>query len=133
MSTIIEVQRQAVISAVVMAVELVLDDDKPPDGRTLPRLYPTVPVHRGGSAFAARFTAWQLQCSDVEFRNLFRMTKPQFRQLVIWLRWGRHLEDTRYQFVEQKLMIYLWILAFGEPQRNAAHRFRIAQSTVSAI
>jgi hypothetical protein len=61
------------------------------------------------------------------------MTKPQFRQLVIWLRWGRHLEDTRYQFVEQKLMIYLWILAFGEPQRNAAHRFRIAQSTVSAI
>ena len=43
------------------------------------------------------------------------------------------LRDTRYQTMEQKLMIFIWILAYNEPQRNTAARFRIAQSSVSVI
>ncbi|KAK2039049.1 hypothetical protein LZ31DRAFT_418144, partial [Colletotrichum somersetense] len=61
-----------------------------------------------------------------------RMPKGAFHSLAHWLR--RHgVEDARYQSVEHKLMVFLYIIAYGEPQRNAAHRFQIAQSTVSDI
>ncbi|CCT65963.1 uncharacterized protein FFUJ_02954 [Fusarium fujikuroi IMI 58289] len=41
--------------------------------------------------------------------------------------------DSRHQSLELKLMIFLWIMAYGEPQRNTAYRFKVSQSTVSDI
>lgn len=30
-------------------------------------------------------------------------------------------------------MIFIWILAFHEPQRQATHKFKVTQNTISAI
>ena len=35
--------------------------------------------------------------------------------------------------LEQKVLIFLYILAFGEPQRNTTHHFKVSQSTVYSI
>ncbi len=61
------------------------------------------------------------------------MDQLTFKKLVDWLFDKTGLVGTRYQTVEQKVMIFLWILAHAESQRNAAHFFQVSQSTVSEI
>ncbi len=61
------------------------------------------------------------------------MPKWIFLELAAWLKANTGLVDSRYQTVEQKLMIFLWILAHNESQRNTAHRFQVSQSTVSEV
>jgi hypothetical protein len=90
-------------------------------------------IHRGGYLAALRHVDLLLKGSDKQFHELFRLHKQQFWQLLNWLEENTDLADTQYQTSAQKLLIFLWISAFGEPQRNAAHRFLCAQSTVSVV
>lgn len=91
-------------------------------------------IHREtGPALTRAYCSWLLVAPDTMFRDLFRMTKPVFRSLCQWLRHHTTLRDTRHHDVEQKVMVFLWMVAFNEPQRNTAYRFKMAQSTVSSI
>lgn len=60
-----------------------------------------------------------------------RLTKTQFWRLLDWLERHR-LESTQYQSSALTLLMFLWLLAYGEPQRNVAHKLLCSQSTVSA-
>ncbi|KAG5742802.1 hypothetical protein H9Q70_014478 [Fusarium xylarioides] len=76
--------------------------------------------------------SWLLSAPDVMFNDLFRMKKADFYRLSWWLKNNTEASDSRHQSLELKLMIFLWIIAYGEPQRNTAYRFKVSQSTVSA-
>ncbi|KAK2742033.1 hypothetical protein CKAH01_01460 [Colletotrichum kahawae] len=106
--------------------EIINDDDD----RVNPVIFDRIVIHPGGAAEATQIAEGLLAGSDIEFEETFRLSKRTFNSLACWLR--RHgIDDTRYQTVEHKLLIVLYILAFGEPQRNAAHRFKVSQSAVS--
>lgn len=99
------------------------------------RAPPTIPAshHDTGPALTRSYCSWLLVAPDTMFNDLFRMSKTVFRSLCEWLRLHTSLRDTRHHDVEHKVMVFLWIVAFNEPQRNTAYRFKMAQSTVSAI
>jgi hypothetical protein len=67
------------------------------------------------------------------FNDLFCMPKGVFFDLCRWLRINTTASDGRYQSLELKLMVFLWIVAYNEPQRNTAYRFQIGQGSVSRI
>ena len=90
-------------------------------------------VNEGGPATARLFANTLLYGPERRFFELFRMTKSEFKALIKWLKLYSTVKVTQYQSVEQKVMIYLWIVAFNEPQRNAAHFFKVSQSTVSTV
>ncbi|KXH52524.1 hypothetical protein CSAL01_12378 [Colletotrichum salicis] len=105
----------------------IINDD---DDRVTPVIFERIVIHPGGAAEATQIAEALLAGSDIEFEDTFHLSKRTFKLLACWLR--RHgVDDTRYQSVEHKLLIVLYILVFGEPQRNAAHRFKVSQSTVS--
>ncbi|KDN63338.1 hypothetical protein CSUB01_10155 [Colletotrichum sublineola] len=74
-------------------------------------------IHPGGVEYARQIADFFLSGSEEQFRGLFRIGKPDFYRLS----------------VEQKLMVLLYVLGQGESQRNTAHLFQMAHSTVSAI
>lgn len=88
-------------------------------------------IHPGGFIAALHHIDQLLKGSPKQFKELFRMTKPQFQLLLEWLEDNAGLADTKYQTSAQKLLIFLWMCAFSEPQRNASHCFACAQSSVS--
>lgn len=71
--------------------------------------------------------------SDKVFEEHFRLKKAVFSALCSWLRTNTEASESRQQSLEQKVMVFLWICAFDETQRNAAHKFKIGQATVSRI
>jgi len=74
-----------------------------------------------------------LSGSPRRFFELFRIRIDTFNDLLAWLLENTDLRGGRFLTPEFKLMILLWIIAYNEQQRNAAHMFRISQSTVSLI
>ena len=90
-------------------------------------------IHPEGPEGARRFIRSILVGSETKFRQQFRMTKQQFRLLTGWFRRNTDLEESRHLLLEQKILVFLWICAFNETQRQAANFFGISQSTVSAI
>lgn len=74
-----------------------------------------------------------LRGPDVIFKDIFRMPKVVFYHLLNWLKLNGRVKDTRSIPLELMLLVFLWILAFDEPQRNAAWRFRLSQSSISNI
>ena len=82
---------------------------------------------------AEDFCNWLLHAPDTMFNDLFRLKKAVFFDLCRWLRINVGAEGNRRQSLEQKVMVFLWICAYNEPQRNTAYRFRMHQSTVSRI
>lgn len=74
-----------------------------------------------------------LNGSNTRFHDMFRMPQEVFRDLVAWLKEHTDLRDTRQLSSECQVMVFLWICAHNEAQRNCAHRFLLAQSTVSKI
>ncbi|KAI7769546.1 hypothetical protein LZL87_014369 [Fusarium oxysporum] len=84
-------------------------------------------------ADSREYAEWLLAAPNLMFNDLFRMQKAEFFALSQWLRNNTEATDSRHQSLELKLMIFLWILAYGEPQRNTAYRFKVSQSTVSAV
>lgn len=91
-------------------------------------------IHRNSPPDARRFASWLLEeGSETSFKDLFRLTRGIFLDLCEWLRSNTRASDSRYQTLEQKVMVFLWILAYNEPQRNTGLRFGMSQSTVSSI
>jgi hypothetical protein len=90
-------------------------------------------IHPGGPEHARGLASEILAGSDKKFFEQFRMRKPVFQQLLLWLERNAHFRGSRYQSAEQKLMIFLWVLGHGESQRNAAHRFQVSQSSVHRL
>lgn len=74
-----------------------------------------------------------LRQPEYAFKTLFRMSKSNYRSLLTWLRTHAELRDSRKATAGLKLMIFLWICAYNEPQRNAAAFFKISQQTVSNV
>lgn len=87
----------------------------------------------GGPEAANELARDLLNGSTVRFHDMFRMPQEVFRALVTWLRGHTGLGDTRQLSAECQVMVFLWICAHNECQRNCAHRFSLAQSTVSDI
>lgn len=100
------------------------------------RAFPTLQrqtIHAGGWKASHTYARRQLAIADSAFRETYRIDKQIFWRLLDWLETNGGLRGSRYQSSAQKLLVFLWIIAFGEPQRNAAHRFLCAQSTVHAV
>ncbi|KAK5988464.1 hypothetical protein PT974_05378 [Cladobotryum mycophilum] len=90
-------------------------------------------IHEGGPEAANLHIISLLNSPNVVFTYLFRMEKAIFAKLCKWLRLNTQLADTRYQTVEHKIMVFLFVMVFGATQRETAFFFKIAQSTVSSV
>ncbi|KAF4447953.1 retrotransposon [Fusarium albosuccineum] len=84
-------------------------------------------------ALARAHAEWLLNAPEDIFSDIFRMKKAVFLALCRWLRDETDAGDSREMYLEQRVMIILWIFAFGEVQRNAARFFRVHQSTISRV
>ena len=89
-------------------------------------------IHPEGPLGALQYAQYVIGGSDTMFKDLFRLTKPEFHSLLDWLK-HHGLVETQYQMTALKPMIFLWILAYEEPQRNTSHHFLCAQSSVCSI
>lgn len=76
---------------------------------------------------------WLLEAPELVFGDLFRMPKAVFFALCRWLRNNTIAGDSQEMYLEQKVLIILWIFAFGAVQRNTAGIFSVNQSTVSRV
>jgi hypothetical protein len=74
-----------------------------------------------------------LSGSPRRFFELFRIRIDTFNDLLAWWLENTDLRGDRFLTPEFKLMIFLWVIAYNEPQRNAAHMFCISQSPVFLI
>ncbi|UPK92439.1 hypothetical protein LCI18_003374 [Fusarium solani-melongenae] len=74
---------------------------------------------------ARAYFEWVLEAPELVFRDLFRMPKAVFFDLCKWLRNNTIAGDSQEIYLEQKLLIILWIFAFGAVQRNAAGIFSV--------
>jgi hypothetical protein len=90
-------------------------------------------INPEGPLFASKRAHRYLSGSPRRFFELFRIRIDTFNDLLAWLLENTDLRGGRFLTPEFKLMIFLWIIAYNEPQRNAAHMFCISQSTVSLI
>ena len=127
-----QLMRQSFFAARIVILSVVMAATSVQTTR-LPRYLPQRPEHRNDPRIARGIIYHHLGGPERQFYDLFRMSKEVFVALRDWMFSNTHLRDTRYQTVEQKLLIFIWILAYNEPQRNTAARFRIAQSSVCAI
>lgn len=90
-------------------------------------------VNPGGPE-AAIEKAGRLLSGNVRlFEELFRVQRPVFQALILWLSQRTLLASTRYQSIQLKVMIFLFILGRGCSQSIAAHFFGVSQSTVSSV
>lgn len=127
-----EEQWLAIVSSIIFEEYINDDSDDDDSDDETPTIFDKIPIHPGGPPAATQIAEGLLAGSDVEFADTFRMSKSTFFALTSWLRL-HGIEDSKFQTVEHKLMIFLYIVGFGEPQRNASHRFKVAQSTVSSV
>jgi len=90
-------------------------------------------LHSGG-LLAAQQAAWRVFVGHPRrFKELFRIERVLFDRLVHWLSDSADLEGIRYQYRQQKVTVFLWILAHNESQRNAVYVFGISQSSVFSL
>ncbi|KAJ1328859.1 nuclease HARBI1 [Microdochium nivale] len=72
--------------------------------------------------------------SDLQFHDTFRMTKASFIMLEAWMAEHTLLVDNRHgTSLRLMLMVFLWICAFNETQRNASRMFALSTSIVSYV
>jgi hypothetical protein len=83
----------------------------------------TESLPRGTSVASKEYCMQLLGSPDLLFITLFRMGKAVFFDLCWWLHTNAGVKGNWQQTIEQKVMVFLWICAYGEPQRNAALRF----------
>ncbi|KAK5988952.1 hypothetical protein PT974_10450 [Cladobotryum mycophilum] len=74
-----------------------------------------------------------LGVTDRTFEETFRLNKEDFYELVRWLRRHTTVPDTRRQTMEQKFLVYLYVLAHECTQKQAAFEFGMAPAGVSRI
>ncbi|ORY60128.1 uncharacterized protein BCR38DRAFT_444048, partial [Pseudomassariella vexata] len=109
-SEVTDIRRTAFIIAVNSALQVLRDS------YSLDREGDHSP--RGGFVAARRLANRLLEGSPTRFFQLFRMNKDTFWKLLEWLETYTAFKGTYYQSAAQKLMIFLWILAYNESQRN---------------
>ncbi|KAG5742680.1 hypothetical protein H9Q70_014583 [Fusarium xylarioides] len=90
-------------------------------------------VNPGGPSAAAAKAQRLLRGSPARFFRIFRVPRGVFDELVEWLRENTALKDTKWQTLEQKVMIFLYVIGQGVSQHLAADFFEISQSTVSVV
>jgi hypothetical protein len=90
-------------------------------------------VHRGGPLNALLKAHGLLEGDPTRFFNLFRYSQDHFLRLTTWLEENTDLQGSRYQSIEQKVMILLYVLGQGCTQAQAAHFFECSQSTISSV
>lgn len=89
-------------------------------------------IHARGHRAARQYASSLLvEGADSAFYELFRMTKETFHELVNWLLRNTSLQSSRYQTIEHKVMVFLYMVGGGQSQRFTAHFFGITQSSVS--
>jgi len=103
------------------------------DRRTVPFTGIRRIVNPGGSKFALCFSRVFLEADNIAFHEQFRMKRSCFESLTRWYALNTNLLDSQRQSLPQRLLVFLYILAWDAPQRLVAHRFRISQSAVSSI
>src|SRR5436190_9551478 len=116
-----QLMRQSFFAARIVILSVVMAATSVQTTR-LPRYLPQRPEHRNDPRIARGIIYHHLGGPERQFYDLFRMSKEVFVALRDWMFSNTHLRDTRYQTVEQKLLIFIWILAYNEPQRNTAAR-----------
>ncbi|CCE28468.1 uncharacterized protein CPUR_02155 [Claviceps purpurea 20.1] len=83
---------------------------------------------------AADYALKLLNSQGTIFEDTFRLSKGIFYRLLQWLQANNEgFIDTPYRSCAQRLMVFLYIMASGETQRNTAHRFRMSQPSVCRI
>lgn len=107
------VRRAAFCGAVIRALQLLRSVES--DGRFQPANRRNI-INPGGPSIARHVAERLLDAPGRQFYDLFRMDKATFRLLVNWLR-RAGLAGTQYQSVEQKVLIFLYILAHNSSQR----------------
>lgn len=121
--------KQSIFSLAVFIIVKILDNHHR-------RHNPGSPLQRDvlskGPAYANALAEELLGGSPRLFREMFRMKKATFMRLVSWFKNNTELRD-RWISVECRVMVIIWIFAFNETQRQAAHRFGISQYTVHDI
>uniref|UniRef100_A0A8H7K650 DDE Tnp4 domain-containing protein n=1 Tax=Bionectria ochroleuca TaxID=29856 RepID=A0A8H7K650_BIOOC len=90
-------------------------------------------INPGGPFAALSKAEAEIRGHAGAFEHEYRMKPRYFQALVSWLEENTDLAETRYQTVELKVLVILYVLGQGCTQRAAARRFGIAQSTVSDI
>lgn len=84
-------------------------------------------------AEARRIADSFIRLPDQMFFDLFRMPKATFFDLVQWLRDHTLAQGSRYTTLEQRVLVFLWLMAFNETHRNAARAFHLNRGTISRI
>ncbi|KAM5343085.1 hypothetical protein ACJ41O_004932 [Fusarium nematophilum] len=91
-------------------------------------------VPRGRQPELSRAHAdWLFNSPPGIFSYHFRMEKAVFKRLCMWLRINTTAGDSRQMYLTQKVMVFVWLMAAGEVQRNAAWLFQLNQGTISRI
>ncbi|KAG5742618.1 hypothetical protein H9Q70_014629, partial [Fusarium xylarioides] len=84
-------------------------------------------VNPGGASAAAVKAQTLLRRSPAKFFRTFQVPKEVFHKLVEWLRENTAMKDTKWQTLEHKVMIFLYIIGQGVSQHLAAEFFLISQ------
>ncbi|KAG5764075.1 hypothetical protein H9Q73_014361 [Fusarium xylarioides] len=88
-------------------------------------------IQRSCPPIARDYLTSLLRAGDQSFIELFRMPLALFLDLCRWLRDNTEAASNTQTHLELRVMIFCWIVAYGEKQRNAALKFGVSQSTVS--
>ncbi|KAK0724897.1 hypothetical protein B0H67DRAFT_118247 [Lasiosphaeris hirsuta] len=89
-------------------------------------------IYLGGPRHARKIVETLLNGSNTQFRDLFRMDKFTFKVLIQWFQWHTRLRATRYQTVEEKALVPLYIFSHAEGRRvTVKHRIADYGSTTT--
>ncbi|KAG6222090.1 hypothetical protein E4U26_005520 [Claviceps purpurea] len=98
------------------------------------------PIHPWGTSehlpsecAAAEYAKSLLNSPDMIFKDVLRLTKIKSSAFFSWLKANTAFDDNQRRTCEQSLMIFLYIMGFGETQRNTAYRFQMSQPSVCRI
>ncbi|KAL7758407.1 hypothetical protein ACKLNR_012934 [Fusarium oxysporum f. sp. zingiberi] len=80
-------------------------------------------IQRSCPPIARDYLASLLRAGDQSFIELFRMPQGVFLDLCRWLRDNMEAASNTQTHLELRVMIFCWILAYGEKQRNTALKF----------
>ncbi|KAF4331891.1 hypothetical protein FBEOM_14329 [Fusarium beomiforme] len=80
-------------------------------------------IQRSCPPIARDYLASLLRAGDQSFIDLFRMPQGVFLDLCRWLRDNTEAASNTQTHLELRVMIFCWILAYGEKQRNTALKF----------
>ncbi|KAG6054097.1 hypothetical protein E4U17_004059 [Claviceps sp. LM77 group G4] len=75
-------------------------------------------------AAAKKYVKSPVNGPDHILKEVCRLTRYQaFTALLYWLRGATNVQDNKYRTCEQRMMVSLYIMGFGETRCHAARRF----------